>query len=59
MTKITEESACKRTGNVCNFDWKDTATPKVTGTAWSGDEVTITGSGFGTDAAAVTVTLGG
>ena len=59
VTKITEESACKTTGNVCNFDWKNAATPTVSGTAWSGDQVTITGTGFGTATGAVTATLGG
>lgn len=58
IIKITEESTCG-IGGGCNFNWKDTATPKVTAGTWTGDTLSLTGTNFGTTPGSVTVLLSG
>ena len=56
VIKVTEETVCAINGG-CNFDWKTTATPTITGATWTGDTLALTGTNLGTAANALTVTL--
>ena len=56
VIKVTEETVCGINGG-CNFDWKTTATPTITGATWAGDTLALTGTNLGTVASDLTVTL--